>query len=60
MIIEWDDAALVDDVGGWPIIRDIATVIFNPATGLMEMTEPELDPVAFQDAEACHAVEEGR
>lgn len=42
--ILWTDAALADDVGGWPIIRDVSTVRFNAETGLMEMTEPELDP----------------
>lgn len=50
-IIEWDDDALKHDTGGWPIIRDVSTVRLNPDTGLMEMTEPPLDPIASADYE---------
>lgn len=42
--IIWDESALADDTGGWPIIIDLGTVIYNPATGLMEMTVPEGEP----------------
>jgi len=37
VIIVWTDEALRDDVGGWPIVHDVSTVVFNPKTGLMEM-----------------------
>lgn len=39
--IIWDDAAIAADTGSWPIVLDLSTVIYNPVTGLMEMTVPE-------------------
>jgi hypothetical protein len=59
MRIDWTDEALAADVGGWPIIRDVTTVILNPETGLMEMTEPEVDPLLHQARDQGDGVDVG-